>query len=64
MAIYVLPNNTIVDTSQISKEELDLTLYRQGRKSLYDLAIKDKKEMERISGKVPKGLRELEDKGC
>lgn len=62
MAIYILPNNCIIDTSQISKE--DLTLYRQGRKSLYDLAIKDKKEMERILGKVPKGLRELEDRGC
>ena len=60
MAVYLLPNNTIIDTSQISKE--DLTLYRQHKKSLYDLAIKDKKEMERIFGKVPKELRDLEDK--
>lgn len=56
MAIYILPNNCIIDTSQISKE--DFTLYKQHRKSLYDLVIKDKKEMERISGKVPKEIPE------
>lgn len=56
MAIYILPNNCIIDTSQISKE--GFTLYKQCRKSLYDLVIKDKKEIERISRKVPKELIE------
>lgn len=46
MAIYLLPNNARIDTSQISME--DLMLYKQHKKSIYDLAVKDEKEMKRL----------------
>ena len=54
MSVYIIPNNVKIEYNKIiNYDEINLTFHK---KSIYDIALKNEKEMKRLCGGIPKSF--------
>lgn len=61
MSVYIIPNNIIVEYNKIiDYDKIDNRIFHKN--SIYDIALKNEKEMKRLCGGIPKSFIDEKNK--